>query len=415
MEVAPRVRIGPQGEPESFAHAGQVPDRRPRARERRRHSPAAERPPAREGVATRRCSSASTSASRRASTGRSAVTSRRRSRCCRPAGCKAAAYFHEAADYARSNTLDAHEEARSLYAKALGLYGPRGAPHELGGARRRLHELRLRAGARWPRLVHHDLMAARAAVGYANTLVYRRLLARLAGRRLNPIFEARPVALDAVARLEDASRCARRPRDAVRREVSCGAHMARPRLRRESEAELPAARTLFPERAEQDVRYLYAAGALDPRPRSSIPILRRATELDQRFEVAQFAIAEDSEMIWRTRPTLEEGTAGIVFKEYEEVLRINPGNVGAWAALGYMRWLLGRRRRGARRLRPRPRVQGDHAGHLRRRARLRPGSPRRRGGRLRGRLRLLHHRRVRQHRPGRGSHTARRSRSTSSS
>ena len=37
---------------------------------------------------------------------------------------RASAYFHEARDYARSNTLDAYEQARELYAEVIRLYDP---------------------------------------------------------------------------------------------------------------------------------------------------------------------------------------------------------------------------------------------------------------------------------------------------
>src|SRR5207247_11043048 len=37
---------------------------------------------------------------------------------------RASAYFHEAGDYARSNTLDAYEQARELYAEVIRLYDP---------------------------------------------------------------------------------------------------------------------------------------------------------------------------------------------------------------------------------------------------------------------------------------------------
>ena len=41
---------------------------------------------------------------------------------------RAVAYFHEAEDYAKSNTLDAYDEARELYGTALKLYDPRWRP-----------------------------------------------------------------------------------------------------------------------------------------------------------------------------------------------------------------------------------------------------------------------------------------------
>lgn len=79
--------------------------------------------------------------------------------------------------------------------------------------------------------------------------------------------------------------------------------------------------------------------------RSSVPALRNAVERDPRFEIAQFQLAVRSEMVWRTRPSLEPTVARIVVDEYEEVLKLNPGNIRAWGNVGYVWWLLGDRKR----------------------------------------------------------------------
>jgi tetratricopeptide (TPR) repeat protein len=190
------------------------------------------------------------------------------------------------------------------------------------------------------RLGRVELMVARAEIGYANALLYRRTLAGLSGHRLNPVFEARSVARRAVARLDDlpdeVPDHARTRFNALVTLASAHAELGsigRANLR------LEEARQLDPARAEQSPRYLYVRGLVASRRPDQF--LRRAVELDPDFEVAQFRLAIAQEMLWRTRPTLEPNVAERVIAEYDRVLTLNPGNISAWAALGYMYWLLG--------------------------------------------------------------------------
>ena len=129
----------------------------------------------------------------------------------------AVAYFHEAEDYVNSNTLELYEAAAKLYERVIKLYDPlRDAPAQsLWGMAKRvisvevgkgMHFARLKLSGVFRRAGKVELLIARAHIGYANTLLYRRTLAGFSGRRLNPVFETRDVTSDALARLERLSR-----------------------------------------------------------------------------------------------------------------------------------------------------------------------------------------------------------------
>ncbi|MGH2781894.1 MAG: hypothetical protein ACRDLA_10915, partial [Thermoleophilaceae bacterium] len=265
---------------------------------------------------------------------------------------RAAAYFHEAEDYVRSNTLDAYDKAGSLYRAVIELYDPEWRPMSAGTWRRtrqRLIFARARAlrrarvlGSRIsPRLADVQLTAARAHLGYANTLLFRRILASLSGQRINPVFETRRGTQRAIELLEEL------PEDlAGRRDVLFNAYvtlaLAATQLHAETEAckWLTTAQALHPARAERNARFLFVRGMVQPQLRPRAQLLRQAVEADPDFEVAQFELAKTAEMVWRTRPTFEPNVASLVFEEYQNVLRLNPGNVVAWGNLGYMYWLL---------------------------------------------------------------------------
>jgi FHIPEP family protein len=265
---------------------------------------------------------------------------------------RAISYFYEAEDYSRSNTLDAYKEASKLYGKAVELFDPQLKPLPSSPALRTYECVRralfaIREGVVWlfafmrPRSAHRQLMCARAEIGYANMLLYRRILAGISGQRLNQIFEARPIAADAVRRLR------RLPADTPERRESLFDAYVTVALAwlslgavEEPERWLDEAKRLDPARCEEDPKYLFASGRAQSHLTSRMNLLRRAVELEPRFEVAQWLLAITHETLWRTRPSLERNVARIVLREYEEVLKINPGNVSAWANRGYVRWLL---------------------------------------------------------------------------
>jgi hypothetical protein len=175
-------------------------------------------------------------------------------------------------------------------------------------------------------------------------LLYRRTLAAISLQRLNAVFEAKPVAARAVERLSPK----RLPEDVPRQKESLFDAYVTLALAwhslgsdREAEKWLAEALRLDPARTEEDAKYLYVSGEVTSQRTAKLQMFQRAVELDPRFDVAQFSRAIELEMLWRTRATLERNVAEVVFREYEDVLKTNPGNVGAWSNVGYMRWLLG--------------------------------------------------------------------------
>lgn len=136
---------------------------------------------------------------------------------------RAVALFYEARDYSRSNTLDAYQEARQLYRRSFELLDATMRPlpnflvwrvaHRLVRAIRRSVVLPIRGALAYvfPRLGRVQVLCARAEIGYATMILYQRELAGQSGQLLNTVFEVRPVAERALARLQ------RLPEDVPRR------------------------------------------------------------------------------------------------------------------------------------------------------------------------------------------------------
>ena len=265
---------------------------------------------------------------------------------------RASAYFYEAGDYARSNTLDAYEQARELYAEVIRLYDPSWW-HFSGSRVRRSYQhlsawwlrvtlnVRSRAARVWPSFARAQLMVARAEIGYSAMVLNRRTLAGMSGQRLNSVFEARPVAESALERLgqlaDDTPGWAEAWFEA---NVTLAASHAQLGSTERASEYLNTAKELDPARAQADSRFLHVHGLL-VETRRSILDLHRAVELDPTSDVAQYDLASALEMLWRQRTTLERDVAAVVRDEYERVLTVNPGNISAWGNLGYIEWLLG--------------------------------------------------------------------------
>jgi hypothetical protein len=265
---------------------------------------------------------------------------------------RATAYLIEAEDYARSNTLHAYEAAGELFLQAMVLYDPRWVPVAADGLTTAGHwPVRLKTslrswmderGARvFERCARRVVLVARAETGYAKMLLFRRELAGLSGQRLNPIFLVRPAAARAVARLEHVRDGAE---DALHARfeahvVLAYAWSALDWIER-ARVELEEARGLLPLATDEDSMYMLARATTERRLRSALPLLRRAVELDPRFEVAQYQLARQTELFWRTRASLEASVASHAIDEYRRVLRINPSNVRAWVNMGSIYWLL---------------------------------------------------------------------------
>jgi tetratricopeptide (TPR) repeat protein len=265
---------------------------------------------------------------------------------------RASAYFHEAGDYARSNTLDAYEQARELYAEVIRLYDPSWW-HFSGSRLRRWFQhlsawwlrvtlnVRSKAARVWPSLARAQLMVARAEIGYSSMVLNRRTLAGMSGQRLNSVFEARPVAESALERLGRLADDTPGWADAwFEANVTLAASHAQLGSTERAGEYLDTAKELDPARAQADSRFLHVHGLI-VETRRSILDLHRAVELDAASDVAQYDLASALEMTWRARTTLERDVAEVVRDEYERVLTVNPGNISAWGNLGYVEWLLG--------------------------------------------------------------------------
>jgi hypothetical protein len=171
---------------------------------------------------------------------------------------RAIAYFHEAEDFACSNTLDAYETARQLYAEAIRRYDPGWARLASDRVRRLFQHIRRTNAAKlastqlffakaWPRLARKLVLLSRAEIGYANMLLYRRALAALSGQRVNSVFEARPVTSRAMERLRRMhENVARQPETLLEAFVARGLTWTLLRSRRRADAFRTEARDCAP-------------------------------------------------------------------------------------------------------------------------------------------------------------------------
>lgn len=274
---------------------------------------------------------------------------------------RAVAFLHEAEDYAKSNTLYAYDEAAKLYEEAILRFDPSEKPKPKSiwrlscwrvtrGLCRLMKKLRLVLARIWVRMAREDVMCIRAEIGCANMLLYRRSLASLSGMRPNTIYKARTYVERAIGQLgklpQDIPNIDDIRFDAYVTSALCYHFL---RCTKEPEEDLKKAQGFKPLRAETDARYLLVAGLLSEGKwdentlRQQLHLYQRAVENEEEtgFEVAQFTRAWALEQLWRNRPPLQRNVAEMISREYREVLKINPGNIIAWANLGYMYWLLG--------------------------------------------------------------------------
>lgn len=266
---------------------------------------------------------------------------------------RAVALFYEAEDYARSNTLEAYDEARKLYEQSIYYFDPTLRPFSKNRGKKFLQQVfRRQVGFRrqlrhlaafiFPHLDNRELMQARAETGYARMILFRRNLSGLLGQSLYPVFETRPVAERAVQRIERLSdEITDKKKYLFDADVACALSWMYLGSAPDAKAWLKKAEMLDPNRASDDAIYNFVYGEVEAHLRTELQIFQRVTELEPRFEVAQFSLAIKSEYLWRTRLSLERNVAETVLGKYEEVLKLNPGNVGAWANRGYICWLLG--------------------------------------------------------------------------
>ena len=264
---------------------------------------------------------------------------------------RATAYFHEAEDYANSNTLDAFDDASELYTRSLELYDrsrrtlPRHRWQRPGQWLLLVLTPRWRRVARrlawiFPRLGRRDVQIGRVRTGYAKALLFRNVLANLSGREPQRVFEARRIVRDAIEDLKKIPNGVPGLREALfDAEVTAAFAESWALDIGEAKQRLANARELLPD-GDGQALYPLVSAAVEPRLQRRVRLLRRAVELDPRFEIAHFEIAFNLEQLWRTGEELEKEGADLVDRAYEAVTILNPANLTAWANRGYVRWLL---------------------------------------------------------------------------
>ncbi len=299
---------------------------------------------------------------------------------------RAVALFHEAKDFERSNTIDSYDYAIELYRESKRYF-------DIANIKW-ISRCLLTLPMLWRlerRFLHMD---ARTRIGYSRCMIYRRVISALSGRSKNPLFETRDQIESAIDSLEKLHRKFRsdpiwvrlsfeksdkikeaQQRIEERRRLSrLMAFMTFPGdsiLRRskpvfdklrhsffdahivaalayyyldalgKAKDHLDEARSVAPDLSVEDPLYLLAAAEIEPDLNKEIFLFQQATDRAPDFEIAQHRLAYYSEMRFRAQNEITEARAGSVIREYDEVLRINPGNIASLAAQAYLLWLLG--------------------------------------------------------------------------
>jgi tetratricopeptide (TPR) repeat protein len=270
---------------------------------------------------------------------------------------RAVALSNEAEDFARSNTVDAYDRAIALFQEARRYIRQAG--------RDSLANRLIRLPVVWRLGVKYMHSKAAIQIGYAKALIYRREISALTGRSKNPIFG---LTNDLGKLIEDLRELYHRmtgiqldePGQASLAFLTVpGASMIKSHRRvlfdactvaalaydalgdiETARQRLRTAMTLDPQLAENNALYTMVEALSRSEMETRIRLLRRAVEMADRFEFAQYQLALWTDMQFRKEIELTEQRAAAVLAEYEEVLKINPGNIAALAAQGYLYWLL---------------------------------------------------------------------------
>jgi tetratricopeptide (TPR) repeat protein len=286
---------------------------------------------------------------------------------------RAVGLFYEAEDFEQSNTVDAYDHAIDLYREALRYFDFRRI--------RTLSRWFLGKPVLWRMVNRPQLLEARARVAYCRCLINRRIVSALSGRRENPLFEVPDQLEKAVLPLESLYACssqqkftggpesiARRnafaliaryltyPRDAAasRRRpifdenrqalfeayvVSSLAYSQLGALER-ARSELRLAFATAPDVSERSPLYLLAVAETIADLNQKLHFLLKASELAPASEIVKYQLAQSSNRRFRLRNELSPERAKPIIDSFKAVQRINPGNIGAYAANGYLWWLL---------------------------------------------------------------------------
>jgi tetratricopeptide (TPR) repeat protein len=284
---------------------------------------------------------------------------------------RAVAYFNEAEDFAKSNTIDAYDHAIDLYRQSRRYF-------EIAEFKK-LTEWMIKLPVVWRLRVNREHDKAKVHIGYAKCLIYRRIISILSGCLTNPIFEIIPDLKEVIRNLELIhkkmsppgneevsfyfSAFLRYPKDSRPRHLSrkpleslferqrCilfDAHVVIALAYYNLEAvkkpreHLDKAKEVDPPQSERNALYYLGKGIIEPDVEKKLPHLRQAAERAPEFQFGQYMLAYWFEMHFRrSNEIIKPARVKRVIKKYDRVLEINPGNVAALAAKGYLYWLLG--------------------------------------------------------------------------
>ncbi len=289
------------------------------------------------------------------------------------------ALYYEAEDFARSNTVDAFDLAIDLYRQAMEYF-------KISKTQWLTH-LITSLPVVWRFKVKSIRMQAMVQIGYSKCLLYRRQISALSGRKKNPLFGSKArlaeeikVLLNLYYRIGKNRKIKSYKQNS--RFYSLMSHLTFPRdswfrhkmqmLRlvssktqfekqkqilfnayivygltncfldsaREALKALNSAKAVAPRLSERHALYLLCAGLIEPDLNKSTRLFRQAAENAPDFQIAQYLLAYFSERLFRRENDIVRERARSVINKYDEVLEINPGNVAALASQGYILWLI---------------------------------------------------------------------------
>ena len=302
---------------------------------------------------------------------------------------RAVALYYEADDFSRSNTIDSYDYAIELYKKALRYYDISIRSVILNWL---IHFRPLRLG------IEYEMMHARTKIGYAKSLIYRREISSLTGRTKNALYEVHieiPKVVNRLLKIHNKFHIWKWKIilldpgisvDTEREKIQTKNRLNLTRFSltfkkdtwknkylkhklefskyeqlkkilfdsfvvlalthvklgdiKEAKEFLDNAKAAASERCDSDALFLLTKAEVELDIASKIPYLIQATEMAPDFEIAQYLLAKYRLLLFLSKGELEMDRAETVIKEFTRVLEINPGNIASFANLGYLYWLL---------------------------------------------------------------------------
>jgi tetratricopeptide (TPR) repeat protein len=282
---------------------------------------------------------------------------------------RAVALYHEAEDFARSNTVDAYEHAIKLYRESLRYF-------DLAWTRIPMWLFLRFRWLLWRATVRYNHQWARVVAGYAKALIYRQQTSTLMGRESNPLYELPELVAEVLKPMEKLQKQIGKrragsgrerllaylnyPRDSWFRHFFLWSYTPLFEAQKDALAELylvdalahhfldcreralkrlKEAAATAPDWVAKNPLYLLAKGLVEPVVDKAILYFRQAVELAPEFQMARWFLAYTHERAFRQQDELTPQRAQVILEDYSKVLTLNYGNILALSALGYVSWL----------------------------------------------------------------------------